>query len=56
MICWNESDGEVKCITEAEAVAYQRKAGRLRNYEYQSDADALDDFMVVHWAWKQEQP
>ena len=36
----------------AEAIALQRQAGRVRAYEYASDAAALADFCCLHWAWE----
>lgn len=41
-------------LSEADAIAEQRRAGRERNFNYASDADALTDFLVIHWAWIEE--
>lgn len=49
MIRWKDTDGE-HCITAAEAIERQRAAGRQQGYEYPSDAAALIDFFVIHWA------
>ena len=51
MIRFTDLDGEHR-ITEAEAVERQRIAGRKQGFEYPSDAAALADFMMIHWAWK----
>lgn len=60
MICWVEpltvpataDKAEVMSISEAEAVRRQREAGLRKNYVYSNDQMALEDFMVVHWAWR----
>lgn len=40
-------------ISEEEAIARQRMAAlRANNYGYESDQDALEDFLVVHWAYR----
>ena len=43
--------GEVVRITEEAAIAHQRAAGLQRGHRYLSDAEALEDFLTVHWAW-----
>lgn len=47
-------DGNMPCgediITVNEAISIQRAAALRHNYEYIFDHDALEDFMVVHWA------
>ncbi len=50
MIRFTDPDGEHR-ITEVEAVERQRVAGRKQGFEYRSDAAALADFLLVHWAW-----
>ena len=43
-------------ISEAEAVRRQREVAATKNYEYASDAEALEDFLTVHWATVVELP
>lgn len=54
MITWLEegADGKPSAMTctMEEAVRRQRAAGARRNYSYESDKDALSDFIAVHWA------
>jgi hypothetical protein len=51
-VCWDQPidaisfENEVKCLTEAEAIAHAR-----REHHYDEDQHALEDLMVVHWAW-----
>lgn len=41
-------------LTPERAVDIMRgSAMKAKDYTYASDADALDDFMVVHWAWEE---
>ena len=39
-------------MTVSDVIAYQhgRDDHREKGYVYESDADALDDFVVTHWA------
>ncbi len=38
-------------FTRDEAIAEQRKIARAaKGYEYESDQEALDDWIAVHWA------
>ena len=37
-------------ICEAEAVRRQREVAATKSYDYVSDAEALEDFLTVHWA------
>lgn len=37
-------------ITEADAILRMKEYARQRGYLYESDQDALEDFLVVHWA------
>ena len=55
MICYNEygEDAPVK-ITRAEAISRQRAASFERGYRYETDEEALYDFMVIYWAWKED--
>ena len=41
---------EVK-ISEQEAIEVQRNSALHKSYAYASDAEALADFMTVHWAF-----
>jgi len=52
MIRFTDPDGEHR-ITDVEAVERQRAAGRRQGFKYPSDAAALTDFMMIHWAWKE---
>lgn len=50
MIAYNEpGEGRPVVITEEEAISRQKAAHP--NYVYYDDAQALEDFMIVHWAW-----
>jgi hypothetical protein len=41
--------------TEAEAIAYQREYALKHNFVYESDSQALDDYICVNWAyWVEE--
>jgi len=60
MLTYNEmgEDGEpvTVTLTVAEAIARQRAAAAVspaarRGFQYSSDEEALDDFIVIHWAW-----
>lgn len=57
IVCWNEPTDEtftnnVVMEMKAERAIMEMKvmAGQ-RGFTYKSDAEALQDFMVVHWAW-----
>lgn len=41
-----------RTLTEAEAINQQRETARKARpgYEYKTDEEALDDFLIVHWA------
>jgi len=43
-------------LTKEEAIAYQRRSCvQARGKDlYETDADALDDYMIVNWAWEVE--
>jgi hypothetical protein len=49
VIRYSDPEGEHR-ISEAEAIARQRAAGLARGYVYESDGEALADFMAVNWA------
>lgn len=60
MLMYSEmgEDGEpvTVTLTVAEAIARQRAAVASSllarpNFQYGSDEEALEDFIVVHWAW-----
>lgn len=40
------------CISEEEAIFLQKKSVP-EGFGYDNDQDALEDFMIVHWAWKE---
>ena len=58
MIHWIDPDENglpvERAITHDEAVARQKVAAARRGYVYDTDTDALDDFMTIHWAWEKE--
>lgn len=41
-------------VSVAEAIEHQRRSGLFKNYEYQSDAIALEDFLINNWAYPVE--
>jgi hypothetical protein len=41
--------------TEEEAIAYQRQYALKYNFTYESDQQALDDYICVNWAYWQEE-
>ena len=55
MVYWNEYSEEyghtVESIDEREAIAIAKHWAAMRGYFYDNDQTALDDFMVIHWAW-----
>lgn len=54
IVIWEEPDesGDVtRRVTVHWAVQNQRQSAELRGHTYVSDEVALEDFMVVHWAW-----
>lgn len=57
MICYNEY-GEAKPvrITESEAIERQKAAIARLGHLYSSDEDALMDFMMIYWAWREKDP
>jgi hypothetical protein len=52
-VFWNEPDDIVMSCTQEEAIERQKAAALSKGYVYVSDEEALEDFMVVHWAWTQ---
>ena len=43
-------------VSAEEAVATQKaRAYRIRQYVYESDEEALLDFIAVNWAWYEDQ-
>lgn len=47
---------EFHCIHEKSAIEWAKKAAKRSNHVYDSDEQALDDFIVTNWAWKVEKP
>lgn len=45
-------------VTPEVAIATARKSALTspKHYEYTSDAEALEDFIIVHWASRVEMP
>ena len=58
MIVYNERDelcNDILCrITREEAISAQKMAGEAKGYTYANDKMALEDFMTIHWAWKED--
>lgn len=57
-IVWEDPtlDGGVRRteLTQEEAISMQKDFARtLYNYQYESDNEALADFMTVNFAWKE---
>jgi hypothetical protein len=59
MIAWDEPDltGNTvrKKLTVKEAIEHQKDAAERHNHVYQSDKEALRDFITIHWAWEEEE-
>ena len=52
-----DADTTLICrMTTEDAIKAQKKAAAAKNYTYQSDQAALDDFMAVHWAQLVNEP
>lgn len=43
-------------VPVADAIRRQREAAAVRGVVYGSDAEALQDFLTVHWAWIEPAP
>ena len=58
MICWDEPDKNglsIACaVSREEAIARQKTAAAKRGYIYETDVEALADFMTVNWAWEKD--
>lgn len=53
---FDEQTGEqignkIKAITEQEAIKYQQDLVNKRGVKYNTDQDALEDFIAINWAW-----
>lgn len=59
LVKWNERcerEGDVvRSCSVVEAVARQRAAAARHGHWYVTDEEALEDFLVVHWAWIENQ-
>ena len=58
MICYvepdeNENPVEI-CMTEEQAIEYQKQQASNMSYEYENDQQALDDFIAVNWGYRKE--
>jgi hypothetical protein len=58
MICYvepdeNENHVEI-CMSEEQAIEYQKQKASNMSYEYESDQQALDDFIAVNWAYRKD--
>ena len=49
----DEPAEQVVRITREEAIARQKEAAATLGYVYTTDQRALDDFMVMYWAWEE---
>ena len=53
-IAWDEplpdGRGIIKCCTFDEAINKQKNLADQKGFKYNSDLDALDDFIIVNWA------
>ena len=57
-IHWDEPtpSGNHHCTISIEkAIKIQKEVAAARNYTYASDQLALEDFMVAHFAWKDDE-
>jgi len=54
MIVYNECGEPAVKITEEEAIRRQKASAAQKGYTYDSDEKALYDFMIVHWAWRED--
>ena len=55
LVEWWEPDTEgnpvqVRCTVE-DAIARSKAVAERRGFVHANDADALSDFLTVHWAW-----
>lgn len=40
-------------ITEEEAIRRQKEAAKNKSFTYRNDNEALEDYITIHWAWKE---
>jgi hypothetical protein len=52
MIVYDDQDG-TKRVREADAIAVAEKVALADGHFYPSDEEALEDFIAVHWAWRE---
>jgi hypothetical protein len=56
MICYVEPDENENpieiCVTEEQAIEYQKQQANNMDYEYENDQQALDDFIAVNWGYR----
>ena len=54
-VCWTDPDKNGDPVFERisvdEAIARAKHVAKSKGYVYESDKMALEDFIVVHWAW-----
>lgn len=41
-------------VTEEEAIRRAKAYAAQKGHVYPNDQEALTDFMVIHWAWREE--
>ena len=55
IVRWDEphpTGGVCECsCTAGQAIEHVRRQAEQRGYTYDSDQRALDEFMIVNWAW-----
>jgi hypothetical protein len=55
MICyWEYGRAGTTRVTEAEAINRMKEVAAKKGKVYPNDEEALKDFVVIHWAWKEE--
>jgi len=54
MIFYNEPNDIEVSITREEAIDRQKAAAAQKGCVYEDDAEALHDFIRIHWAWWDE--
>lgn len=48
----SKSRPRVSIVGERTAIQMSKDAAAKHNYTYESDEDALTDFLAVYWAWE----
>ena len=53
MIVYEDQDGRHR-LSEAEAIVIAKLVAKAKGREYPNDRVALEDFIVIHWAWEEK--